>query len=262
MNTEVTFGDQLEIGLSDDQLITNAKTWRHIWFVQRFVLRASDQFLRRATMAYSQLTAEKAPTLIGLLQEIATRHDSAHSDVHYEMLKQNVGDPQLSKLIDNTRMWLDTQYPTTPATLAIVESLHQRCLTHDQSKLVAPEVQTFTEMTAKLATAEYGSDEYKGFLVQMKPALDNHYGENRHHPEHFEDGLEAMNLIDVLEMYCDWVASSLRTKGGDILKSFEIQKDRFKMSDELVATMKRTHEQFFTGEYRKNPAEFYSQKLA
>jgi len=40
-------------------------------------------------------------------------------------------------------------------------------------------------MTPKLAGSTYGSEEYKAFLGQMKPALDHHYAVNDHHPEHF-----------------------------------------------------------------------------
>jgi hypothetical protein len=54
---------------------------------------------------------------------------------------------------------------------------------HDQSKLEPPEVSVFTEFTPKLKNSTYGSDEYKGFLQRMKPALDHHYAKNDHHPE-------------------------------------------------------------------------------
>lgn len=64
--------------------------------------------------------------------------------------------------------------------------LSQRALEHDQSKLSAPEVDTFTEFTPKLKDSTYGSEEYQGFLKAMKPALDNHYAMNRHHPEWFK----------------------------------------------------------------------------
>lgn len=55
---------------------------------------------------------------------------------------------------------------------------------HDNSKLDSPEKELFDEYTPKLKDAEYGSDEYKEFLVGLKPALDHHYANNSHHPEH------------------------------------------------------------------------------
>ena len=118
--------------------------------------------------------------------------------------------------------------------------LMRRQFTHDQSKLVAPEVKTFTEFTPKLKDSTYGSDEYKGFLRDMKPALDHHYAHNRHHPEFFEDGIEGMNLFDLLEMFVDWAAACQRHADGDINRSIEINQKRFNLSPQLVKIFKNT----------------------
>ncbi len=40
-----------------------------------------------------------------------------------------------------------------------------------------------------------------------------------------------MGNIDILEMICDWYASSKRNKTSDYVKSLSIQKDRFKFDD-------------------------------
>ena len=66
--------------------------------------------------------------------------------------------------------------------LAVRELLH-RAEIHDVSKLGDLERQTFVEFTPKLKNSTYGSDEYKGYLRDMRPALENHYKCNRHHPE-------------------------------------------------------------------------------
>jgi hypothetical protein len=115
----------------------------------------------------------------------------------------------------------------------IGQEIEKRGNGHDKSKLEEPEFETFCEYTAKLATSTYGSEEYKTFLKEMKPALDHHYQNNRHHPEHFEKGIDGMNIIDVLEMLCDWKAASMRHKNGDILKSIELGTERFNLSPQL-----------------------------
>jgi len=136
--------------------------------------------------------------------------------------------------------------------------LSQRALEHDQSKLSAPEVDTFTEFTPKLKDSTYGSEEYQGFLKAMKPALDNHYAMNRHHPEFFENGINDMNLIDLLEMIIDWKAASMRHDNGDINRSIEINTERFNLSPQLVKILQNTVPELdkwleqFTGTYRKN----------
>src|SRR5574343_538727 len=124
--------------------------------------------------------------------------------------------------------------------LQCIGELVARANSHDLSKLTDPEVDLFTVYTPKLKEVEYGSDQYKQFLRDLKPALDNHYANNSHHPEHYENGINDMNLFDVLEMMCDWKASGLRGKNGSLEKSLEIQKDRFKIDDQLFSIMKNT----------------------
>ena len=123
--------------------------------------------------------------------------------------------------------------------MMVVELLH-RGVIHDQSKLGGAERKTFVEFTPKLKNSTYGSEEYKDFLAAMKPALDNHYAHNRHHPEHFEKGLDGMNLVDVLEMLIDWKAASLRHETGDVNKSIDVNVERFGISPQLVAILKNT----------------------
>jgi len=115
----------------------------------------------------------------------------------------------------------------------IVRELLNRSKNHDQSKLFSPEKEIFDEYTPKLANSTYGSDEYKSFLAAMKPGLDHHYKMNSHHPEHYENGIKDMSLLDVIEMLCDWKAATMRHNDGDIRKSIEINQKRFGYSDEL-----------------------------
>ncbi len=116
---------------------------------------------------------------------------------------------------------------------------------HDQTKLEPPEVEAFTEYTPKLAACTYGSDEYKGYLAAIKPALDHHYAHNRHHPEHHKDGVNDMNLLDLVEMLCDWKAASERHNDGNIRKSIEVNANRFGLSPQLVRIFENTADLMF-----------------
>lgn len=118
--------------------------------------------------------------------------------------------------------------------------LHYRSLIHDQSKLESPEKEIFDEYTPKLRDTPYGSDEYKAYLSEMRVALDHHYAANRHHPEHFENGIRGMNLVDLVEMFCDWLAATKRHADGDILKSIELNQKRFGYSDDLKMILQNT----------------------
>lgn len=122
----------------------------------------------------------------------------------------------------------------------VIDKLETRGVKHDASKLEPPEVELFAEMTPKLVAVTYGSEEYKEALEKLKPALEHHYASNRHHPEHFVNGINDMTLIDVVEMFCDWKASTLRHNDGNLLKSIEINAERFNMDGQLKQILMNT----------------------
>lgn len=116
----------------------------------------------------------------------------------------------------------------------IIHELLQRADLHDETKLKYPEKPIFDLMTPELSGVSYGSKEYRAMLEDMKPAIDHHNKKNRHHIEHFKNGLDGMNIVDIVEMICDWVAAARRHADGDIRKSIDINKRRFKMDEQLV----------------------------
>lgn len=68
--------------------------------------------------------------------------------------------------------------------------LMRRAATHDQSKLVSPEIEKFAEVvqTHPLKKLTYGSTEYEaGRKGTLSEALEHHYSHNRHHPEFFKE---------------------------------------------------------------------------
>jgi hypothetical protein len=125
------------------------------------------------------------------------------------------------------------------------QNLTRRAIIHDSSKLCAVESSVFEEYTPKLKQCEYGSDEYKGYLAAMKPALDHHYSHNRHHPEHWPGGIGDMTLLDLLEMIVDWKAASERHDTGDIARSVEVNQHRFGYGDQLKKIFLRTVGELF-----------------
>jgi len=128
---------------------------------------------------------------------------------------------------------------------SVISMLFERGRKHDASKFESPEKEIFDEFTPKLKDSTYGSDEYKCFLAAMKPALDHHYQENRHHPEHFDNGIDGMTLIDLVEMLCDWKAASERHADGDIFKSIDINRKRFNLSDQMYSVLMNTAKGWF-----------------
>lgn len=122
----------------------------------------------------------------------------------------------------------------------VVNELTIRAAHHDASKLVEPEKPGFDVLTLKLRELVYGSDDYKAALEEGKPTIAHHYAANSHHPEHYENGIAGMSLLDIIEMVCDWKAASERTKQGSIAQSLVHNKTRFSISDQLAAILENT----------------------
>jgi hypothetical protein len=146
---------------------------------------------------------------------------------------------------------MSTHYDSTMDTTAhiarVAELLHEcranlekRLYLHDLSKLQSPEKEIFDEFTPKLKGSTYGSDEYKEFLKGMKPALDHHYANNPHHPEHYQNGIDGMSLFDAIEMLMDWKAAGERHANGSISKSLNVNKSRFNISPQLMSLLLNT----------------------
>jgi hypothetical protein len=121
-----------------------------------------------------------------------------------------------------------------------VGELVRRSQEHDLSKFSAPEVDSFVKYTPLLKGLEYGSAEYYETLAAMKPAIDNHYAHNSHHPEHFQDGILGMDLFDLLEMMIDWKAATLRHGTGDINDSLVKNAKRHQIPEPLVRILANT----------------------
>lgn len=126
--------------------------------------------------------------------------------------------------------------------MKVVMDLIGRAIRHDATKLDEPEKSMYDKYGFLLGTLEYGSDAYKDILKKMKPAIDHHYSSNRHHPEYFADGINGMNLVDLMEMLVDWKAAGERhTKyPGDIFKSIEMNTERFHIDPQLKQILLNT----------------------
>jgi len=134
----------------------------------------------------------------------------------------------------------------------ICRELLDRGEKHDDSKLREPEKSVFDKVTPRLRGLTYGSDAYKKSLKTMGKALDHHYAHNKHHPEYNDvngftkevggpgGSVAAMDLMDIVEMFCDWLGATRRHDDGDILKSITHNKERFKISDQLANIFSNT----------------------
>lgn len=121
-----------------------------------------------------------------------------------------------------------------------IAGLEDRLLAHDASKLLPPEKEAYDRLTPRLAGLTYGSDEYRATLREMQPAIQHHYAHNSHHPEHYPDGIAGMDLLDLMEMFCDWKAASLRHTDGDFRKSLDHNRERFGIDDQVMSIFRNS----------------------
>ena len=56
--------------------------------------------------------------------------------------------------------------------------------------------------------------------------------------------LSQMTLVDLIEMICDWSASTMRYKEGNLLKSISFNTERFDISPDLASILRNTAELF------------------
>ena len=128
-----------------------------------------------------------------------------------------------------------------------VAELMDRKINHDKTKLKHPEKEEFDKYYKSIGKISYGSEEYKKSLSNLKSALEHHYRYNRHHPEHFGNGIYGMSIMDLTEMICDWKAASDNQQNGDIYKGIEISSARFNYDKKMVKVLSNTVDKYFVG---------------
>lgn len=121
-----------------------------------------------------------------------------------------------------------------------VMQLLKRATVHDLSKLEEPELSSFAAVQERMKDIKFGTPEYKAALEDIRPAIEHHRTHNAHHPEFHEKGVGSMTLVDLVEMFSDWYASSYRNKDGSIIESIPICCERYEIPPMLEAIFQNT----------------------
>lgn len=139
-----------------------------------------------------------------------------------------------------------------------------RGIVHDLSKLTPVEFRGFIKTIHRLKASTYGSDEYNKLLDIIKPSLVHHCDRYAHHPEHFGDrafDLGGMGLLDLAEMWFDWIAAVRRHRNGDVGRSLAINEDRFRipmgLANVLHNTMGVCDQLSYKGHYMSNRGKIH-----
>lgn len=155
-------------------------------------------------------------------------------------------------------------------------ALIERAIAHDASKLEPPEKELFDRVRPLLDKHRYGSAEYNAVVAEMGEGVKHHYAHNSHHPEHYQfwecevcgrvfhvetkqcnlcesvlikvrPNIGGMDLVDLVEMYCDWRAASERRGDVNFQESIRISAQRFGMSPQLLEIFMNTAQRYSGG---------------
>jgi hypothetical protein len=120
-----------------------------------------------------------------------------------------------------------------------VVALLTRGRVHDASKLVPPEKPGFDAALGELGRIPFGSPDYEALVAKYAPLIALHHANNRHHPEHHGDaGIAGMDLVDLVEMVCDWIAAAERVPGQAVDLAYSVR--AFGISRQLEAILANT----------------------
>jgi hypothetical protein len=126
----------------------------------------------------------------------------------------------------------------------VCQELHSRGLAHDASKLGPEEKPTLDAVLPLLKAIPYGTAEYRDAVKQLGAARDHHFANNSHHPEFYANGVSGMNIIDLIEMYCDWAAATASRVNGNLQESIDLNGRHFGMGDVLTGIFRNTYDRY------------------
>jgi len=121
----------------------------------------------------------------------------------------------------------------------MVVELLRRGRVHDASKFSPEEKPAFDDAIPAIKGLAYGSPAYNDVVARVRPALAVHYSRNSHHPEFYgERGIAGMDLFDLVEMLCDWMAAAQRNPADGVRLDYNVK--AFGIDAQLSAILANT----------------------
>ena len=112
----------------------------------------------------------------------------------------------------------------------ITAELNRRGLVHDVTKFQEDEFLGFVKLNQADKLYGYGTPEYKAALAENN-AVELHTSRHSHHPEYYHNGVNEMNLFDLIEMVCDWRAANQVYGVTTFEESLQKSMDRFGLNE-------------------------------
>ena len=121
-----------------------------------------------------------------------------------------------------------------------IRHLIKRAEEHDNSKFSEAELPHLAEVASEIGKHPYGTPEHEEVRKRYAYLYNEHYKQNRHHPEHFANGIDDMTLVDLIELLVDWKAASVKNPNGSIENSIRVGTEKYNISPQLVKILENT----------------------
>jgi hypothetical protein len=122
----------------------------------------------------------------------------------------------------------------------IASELRKRGCAHDRTKFQALEFDAFVSTREKFKKANYGTPEYQECVDIVKPAVDHHHANNRHHTGFHAAGVSGMSLIDLAEMIADWKAAERRSPDKKLKDTLDYAFNKYGIGKQLGCILRNT----------------------
>jgi hypothetical protein len=122
------------------------------------------------------------------------------------------------------------------------QEVMRRANQHDNSKYEDAEFIPYSEVIDEFEKYPYGSKERDALYESIKPAAEHHHKRNRHHPEYHPDGIDGMNLVDLIEMLVDWKSATQNhpDNPGNLRNSIALATKKYNISPQLARILYNT----------------------
>jgi len=127
-----------------------------------------------------------------------------------------------------------------------VKELLTRAINHDNSKFGPEEFPIYASAIDEFEKHPFGTPGYQKAKDSIAIAVKHHYKCNSHHPEYYANEIDGMNLVDLIEMVCDWKAANQNHKDnpGNMQQSLEFAINKYKISPQLAKIIQNTIEHY------------------
>lgn len=127
-----------------------------------------------------------------------------------------------------------------------VKELLTRAIVHDDSKFGPDEFPIYASAIEEFEKHPFGTPGYQKAKDSIGIAVEHHHKCNPHHPEYYPDGIDGMDLVDLIEMVCDWKAANQNHKDnpGTMEQSLKYAIAKHNISPQLVKIIQNTIEHY------------------